>query len=201
VIDRTTHHEQALRFGWACKWVENFGIKLNPARVATYRRDLGDLANHVEAGTGPQFEKERGLENLINSVVEAQELIEIYAGLKSREDGHLADLLRKYIGGTALRNQETPRTSVARNTGFHLWFAATAAKCHVPIDLAPPADATIRTSTETIAIECKRLFSPRKVEQNIRKDFSSYRNDINNTTEGPKYLALWRCHWANSMSV
>jgi len=87
VIDRTTHHEQALRFDWACNWVESFGIKLNPARVATYRRDLGDLANHVEAGTGPQFEKERGLENLINSVVEAQELIEIYAGLKSREDG------------------------------------------------------------------------------------------------------------------
>jgi len=41
----------------------------------------------------------------------------------------------------------------------------------VPIDLAPPTDATIRTSTETIAIECKRLFSPRKVEQNIRRGF------------------------------
>jgi hypothetical protein len=92
VIDRITHREQALRFDWACKRVESFGIKLNPARVAIYRRDLKDLADYVEAGTGLQFEKERGLENLINSVVEAQELIEIYAGLKNREDAHLADL-------------------------------------------------------------------------------------------------------------
>jgi hypothetical protein len=104
-------------------------------------------------------------------VVEAQELIEIHAGLKSREDAHLADLLRKYIGGTALRNQETPLTSLARNTGFHLWFVSNAAKCDMPIDLAPPADATIRTNAYSIAVECKRLFSPRKVEQNIRKGF------------------------------
>ena len=171
VIDRTTHREQALRFDWACKWVEGFGIKLNPARVAIYRRDLEDLADHVEAGTGPQFEKERGLENIINSVVEAQELIEIHGGLKSREDAHLADMLRKYIGGTALRNQETPLTSLARNTAFHLWFVSSAARCDVPIDLAPPADATIPTSDYSVAVECKRLFSPRKVEHNIRKGF------------------------------
>lgn len=171
MIDRTTHREQALRFDWACKWVESFGIKLNPARVAIYRRDLEDLADHVEASTGLQFEKERGLENVINSVVESQELIEIHAGLKSREDAHLSDLLRKYIGGTAFRNQETPLTSLARNTGFHLWFVSTAAKCDVPIDLTPPADATIRTIADSIAVECKRLFSPRKVEQNIRKGF------------------------------
>jgi hypothetical protein len=83
----------------------------------------------VEAGTGLQFEKKLGLENVINSVVEAQELIDIYGGLKRREDAHLADLLHKYIGGTALRNQQTPLTSLARNTGFHLWFVSTAAKC------------------------------------------------------------------------
>jgi hypothetical protein len=171
VIDRITHREQALRFDWACKWVESFGIKLNPARVAIYRRDLKDLADHVEAGTGLQFEKERGLENLINSVVEAQELIEIYAGLKNREDAHLADLLRKYIGGTPLRTQETPLTSLARNTGFHLWFVSNAAKCEVPIDLTPPADATIPTSDYSITVECKRLFSPRNIKQNIKKGF------------------------------
>ncbi len=71
--------------------------------MKSYRRDLEDLANRVEAGTGLQFEKERGLENIINSVVEAQELMDIYAGLKNREDTHLKELLRKFIGGTALR--------------------------------------------------------------------------------------------------
>jgi hypothetical protein len=132
---------------------------------------LEDLADHVKAGTGLQFEKERGLENVINSVVEAQELIEIHAGLKSREDAQLGDLLRKYIGGTPLRNQETPLTSLARNTGFHLWFVSNAAKCDVPIDLAPLSDATIRTSAYSVTVECKRLFSPGKVERNIRKGF------------------------------
>jgi len=171
VIDPTTHREKALRFEWACKWVESFGIRLDPARVAIYRRDLEDLADHVEAGTGPQFERERGLENVINSVVEAQELIEIHAGLKSREDAHLAAMLRKYIGGTALRNHEAPRTSLARNTGFHLWFVSSAARCDVPIDLAPPADATIPTSGYSVAAGCKRLFSPRNVEDNISKGF------------------------------
>jgi hypothetical protein len=171
VIDRTTHREQALRFDWACKWVETFGIKLNSARVAIYRRDLEGLANHVKTGTGLQFEKKRGLENLINSVVEAQELIDMHAGLKNREDVHLADLSRKYIGGTTLRNQETPPTSQARNTGFHLWFVSTAAKCDVPIDLAPPADATISTSISSIVVECKRLFSPKNVQKNIKKGF------------------------------
>ena len=72
----------------------------------------------MKAGTGLQFKKKRGLENLINSVVEGQELIDIHAGLKNREDVHLADLLRKYIGGTTLRNQETPPTSQARNRSF-----------------------------------------------------------------------------------
>jgi hypothetical protein len=166
-----THREQAVRFGWACKWVENFGITLDPARVAIYRRDLEALADHVEAGNGLQFEEKRGLENIINSVVEAQELIEIYAGLKNREDAHLADLLRKYIGGTPLRTHETPRTSEARNTGFHLWFVSNVAKCDVPIDLTPPADATIPTSDYSITVECKRLFSPRNIKQNIKKGF------------------------------
>ena len=171
MVDRTTHREQALRFDWACKWVESFGIKLNPARVAIYRRDLEDLADHVEAGTGLQLEKERGLGNIINSVTESQELIEIHVGLKNREDADLGDLLRKYIGGTALRSHETPLNSLARNTGFHLWFVSTAARCDVPIDMTPPADATIRTAADSIAVECKRLFSRRKVEQNIRKGF------------------------------
>jgi hypothetical protein len=75
VIDRITHREQALRFDWACNWVESFGIRLDPARLAIYRRDLKDLADHVQAGTGLQFEKDRGLENIINSVAEAQELM------------------------------------------------------------------------------------------------------------------------------
>jgi len=171
VIDRTTHREQALRFGWACKWVENFGIKLNPARVATYHSDLEDLARHVEAGTALQFEKERGLENIINSVVEAQELIEIHAGLKNRDDSHLADLLRKYIGGTALRSHETPLTSQPRNTGFHLWFVSNAARCDVPINLLPPADATISKNDCSVAVECKRLFSPRNIHKIIKKGF------------------------------
>jgi hypothetical protein len=171
VIDRLTHREQALRFGWACKWVESFGINLNPTRAAIYRRDLEDLADHVKAKTAVDFEKERGLENIINSVVEAQELIDIHAGLKNRQDAHLGDLLHEYIGGTELRSRETRQTSRARNTGFHLWFVSTAAQCDVPIDLAPPADATIHKSDISVAVECKRLFSPKKVEQNIRKGF------------------------------
>ena len=134
-------------------------------------------------------------------MVEAQELIEIYAGLKNREDAHLADLLRKYIGGTPLRTQETPLTSLARNTGFHLWFVSNAAKCDVPIDLTPPADATIPTSDYSITVECKDSSAPGILNRISKKDFSSYRNDINNTTGRLKYSAFWHCHWANSVSL
>jgi hypothetical protein len=175
VIARITYRDLALRFGWACNWIESFRIKLNLARVATYRRDLDDLTAHVEARTGLQFEKKRGLENIINSVVEAQELVEIYAGLKNRDDKHLADLLHKYIAGTELRSLETPRTSQARNTGFHLWLVSTAVQCEVPIDLTPPTDATIRANPDSVAVECKRLFSPHNVEYSIRKGFRQLR--------------------------
>ncbi len=171
MIEKASYDEQFKRFCWACDWIESYGIKLNSSRLAIYRRDLADLVAHEKAGTTKRLEKKRTAERLTNSLLESQELIDIYSGLKNCEDAALPDELKKFIRGPELRSLETPQTSLARNTGFHLWFAAMAKKCLVPTRLLPPTDVLIRVGSDWIAVECKRLFSPRNVEDNVSTGF------------------------------
>jgi hypothetical protein len=157
-----------------------------------YLRDLEDLERHVQQGTGEQFEDERGLANITNSVVDAAELVEIHTGLKNREDPILKKLLVKYVRGTDLRSAETPLTTEARNYGFHLWFAATAGACDIPIQLTPPADVLIRPSSYSVAVECKRLFSATNVGKNVSKAFSQLRSRYETHTGSDDSMVLSR---------
>ncbi|MBA3351916.1 MAG: hypothetical protein H0U23_05740 [Blastocatellia bacterium] len=57
MIARQTHREQAIRFQWACDWVQGYGIRMNNSRTDSYKRHLDKLAGHFENGTANSFEE------------------------------------------------------------------------------------------------------------------------------------------------
>ncbi|MBA2269802.1 MAG: hypothetical protein H0W20_04275 [Chthoniobacterales bacterium] len=131
-----------------------------------------------------------GRQTLINSLAEATELIEIHEGLKDRTDSELPDLLQKFISGTPLRADEAPGKSKARNTGFHLWFAAAAARCGLKIDLTSPGDVGITWGEGRIAAECKRLLGARKVDGRISKGFRQLKRTYSGGTVASSLYGL-----------
>jgi len=64
---------------------------------------------------------------------------------------------------------ETPQRNQnrSRNIGFELSIAAAAARCQLPISFDGPGDLSVLPNGDSIAVECKRPFTARKIEARV----------------------------------
>lgn len=170
-LQRHSYREQQEKFGAACDWITALGIKLDATRVGKYARDLVQITEFHESGRIDELIKQHSFPSLINSLVEAGEFIDLHEGLKNNRTSGLVSRLRKFASGSVMASDEKPPGNVARNIGFELTTAATAATAGLPIDLDDPSDIWIPLGAHPIAVECKRPVSHGKVETRIKEGF------------------------------
>jgi hypothetical protein len=130
---------------------------------------LQEIADYYSRGSIDDLVKERSFVRLLNGIAQASEFIDIHRGLRRvPRSEELAARLRDFVGSTPMLLDETTENSRARNIGFELSIAATAARGGLPVELVAPADLSIQTSARSFFVECKRPFRERKVPNRIR---------------------------------
>ena len=157
--------------GEACDWISSMEVPVSGTRLAMYQRDIAELAANYRGGQEALDRLMKRFPNLLNSALEAMDLVTIHRGLVSHPDQDaLRERLRMLISGPEFGSNEKPESSSnrARNYGFELLMAARAAAGGYRVDLSHIADLVLRKGEKTIYIECKRPQSAGKLNRNVK---------------------------------
>lgn len=156
----------------AIKWMEGLGIRLQSGRTQHYEKVLGYWKDaHLTASS----EEGRAIfPDFVSSMSEIHEFVNIHQGLANvdpTELSSIADKLRKGVNGPINSVDETSGTTVARNFLFEVSVAARAHRPQSGVEaiLNSRSDTGIRMGGKKLWVECKRVTSESKLEQNLSK--------------------------------
>lgn len=160
------------RYSKAIGWMAEIGVKLGPNRLAHYDKVVRAWKEDYE--TASEEEGSRIFPDFVVSVFEIHDFLDVYSAFKDtpREElGCIIAKLEKGVNGPVNAASETLRSKGARN---YLFEAATAARSHRPESgveaiLEADSDTGVRVGKSKVWIECKRLTSPDRIYDNVRK--------------------------------
>lgn len=161
-------HDQV---GEACEWIASMDVRVAGTRLAAYQRDMKNLAANYQGGQEALDRLLQQFPNLLNSALEAMDLVTIHRGLSSYSDHKsLRERLHMLISGPEFGADENASSSNnrARNYSYELLMAARAAASGYEVDLSHIADVVLRKGEKTIYIECKRPQTAGKVNRNVK---------------------------------
>ena len=182
---RFTYRQHAEQFAAACDWLIDLGVSIDSTRASEYRALLASIAEYYETGKIDVLVERNGYPRLFNAMVEAQEFIHIHTGLIGRSDTEMLSRLREFVCGTVLLVDESPQRNQnrSRNIGFELSVAAAAARSAVPISFDSPGDLYLLIDAESLAVECKRPFTARKIEARVSEGLKQLRQRYESTVK------------------
>lgn len=170
-IRRFSYGDQNSRFIAACGWLTALGLNIHSSsRMATYARDLEQIDDYFKRDKIRNLITRRGYARLLNSLIEATELMDIHEGLSViPANSSLIARLQKFLSGSEMLVHEKSPANVARSTGFELLIAALAAGAGLPVNFDSAGDLLIPLNPNSVRIECKRPLSHSKMPQRIRQ--------------------------------
>jgi hypothetical protein len=152
------------------------GIAIDATRVGHYERTLAEIADYHERSAIDDLIARRGAPSLINALSESTEFVDIHTGLSRASDLHMVRKLRQFVRGAKMLRDETTAANQARNLGFELLLAASAASCGVKVNLEPPADLSLIGTKQRYFVECKRPFAEKALSDRIGQGLKQLRN-------------------------
>lgn len=156
----------------AIEWMKGLGVNLQAGRTQHYERVLRHWKDAYRTATAE--EGQQMFPDFVSSMSEIYEFVNIHKAFASVEAPLLKSIvekLRKGVNGPINATDETPNSTAARN---FLFEAGVAAKAHKPgrgveAILDARSDTGIRIGQKKLWVECKRVTSIDKLEQNLRK--------------------------------
>lgn len=159
------------KFEEVCAWFDSLGFRFAVTRYGIYHKNLQKLK---ELSNGERIFKDTPDENLVaimkemmNSHVEANEIIRVYNDLKGLDIQEYLDQIKKVITGQEFR--ATSENDPARDFLFELSMAARFLRAGYKISLKSICDIEVKLPDgRTLFIECKRVKSLKKLSKNIK---------------------------------
>jgi len=162
-------------FDQTVNWLSQFKSDHLSTRIAKYRKSLSLLADAHDAGRVRELLESWNEDVLMNDFLEASSLNLIHRGLCNFDNGDavLRDKINDLFSGPDHSNDENPATSntLARNTSFELVLSARFALAGYEIHFDREADLIITDKPSVLFVESKRIYSPERIEGNVRKAF------------------------------
>jgi len=164
--------------------LENFlrglGLHKGPDRLRQLAKNVATIDAALKAGTLISLEEREDVEDLVWSLVDAQEFVKIYEGLKDEPPDVIKPLFRKALQGTLHPGRETSyKSNIGRNTAFELRLAAGLRKAGAQVQLGQRADLIIDHAGVRVYVECKRPFVSSTIRANIEEARKQLRNRLN----------------------
>jgi hypothetical protein len=160
------------KYSKAIDWMVSIGVKLRTNRLDHYDRVVGAWAKNYK--TASVEEGKEVFPDFVSSVVEIRDFVDVYSAFKDIPKERLTAIiskLNKGVNGPTNAVDETPKSTQARN---YLFEAATAARLHRPESgveaiLDAESDTAARIGVKKVWIECKRVTTTDRIEDNFRK--------------------------------
>jgi hypothetical protein len=172
------HHENVRQ---ACAWMESQGVKFSRGRIAQYLRGCRIVAEHDAPGSSLKTLGKAEYRRLVNSLIESQEIVDIWKGLK---DGADASLLEELPGISFGKRDETDMAQgrSRKCRAFSLYVKTLLARAGYVFGTHPTCDIVLAETPE-IMIECKQASSEsgfeKAVSQGKRQLRAHYADDPN----------------------
>jgi hypothetical protein len=129
------------------------------------------------------------------ALMESLEFAEVVSFLATLEKSIIAPKLAKILDGPALPSEESSSSNVARNVQFELSFASMLSRAGFSPELGEHPDVSIIVDGRVFLFQCKRLFTPAKLQTRIREAGRQLRDDRKNhpaTARGIVVMSLSR---------
>jgi len=160
------------KYSAAIQWMEGLGVKLSPGRTSHYEKVIRYWKDSYK--TASPDEGKKIFPDFVSSMFEIHDFLDIYKAFKNVPPDQLAsvvDKLQKGVNGPINAAEEAPASTSARNFLFEVVVAA---KSHRPAKgveaiLDAESDTGISVNGKKIWVECKRITTPDKVQDNVRK--------------------------------
>lgn len=177
------------KFEEVCGWFDDLGFRFAITRYGIYHKNLKNLN---ELSSGKNVFKDASNESLVsimkemmNSHVEANEIIRIYNDFKGIDSQEYIEQVKKVITGQEFR--ATSESDPARDFLFELSIAARFMRAGFRVSLKGICDVEVKLPDgRSLFVECKRVKSLKKLSKNIKvanqqivrriKDSSSLKN-------------------------
>lgn len=171
-------------------WLSKMGIPVSLLRISKYKKDLEYLAEHYKNGTLNSVEKNQELPDLMNSIYESNELINLRSGLKKYKSANLIARLKRSIEGPFNPVQEIPGTNNARDICFELIMANVFSMAGFDLDFNDYGDMETTFENNPLFVECKRIHSPKNLRQNVKKAFFQLENRYRSNSDARGLIAI-----------
>jgi hypothetical protein len=113
------------------------------------------------------------------SLVEATELADMYCSLPVMSAKTLREKFGAILEGPFNPQEETAASNLARNTAFELHLAGWLSHKGIPTRICHNPDVLCEMADRRLFIQCKRPFSRRKIEDNIKRACKQLSIDLN----------------------
>jgi hypothetical protein len=184
----------------ALAFCTNLGIEAEAGRFGQYRKDVqraidistAGLASFSPAELERIREEARRLRIALSESLEFGKLLPYLQSCKAED---IVPKLRKVVDGPPLPSDENESSNIARNIQFELTFASMVARAGFAPKLGEHPDLRVVIDGRDLLFECKRIFSPSKVEARLEQAGKQLKRDAKNfpmTARGIGVVSLSR---------
>ncbi|WP_076419521.1 hypothetical protein [Colwellia sp. UCD-KL20] len=167
----------------ALLWMEKIGVKFSSGRTQHYKKLISHWKDHYKVAT----KKEGNIifPDFVSSIFEIHNFIDIYKAFQNTPNNqlvHIVEKLQKGINGPINSAEESPKSTAARNFLFEASFAA---RAHRPANnvlaiLDAVSDTGIKIDNKKLWVECKRITTVGKIEDNVKKACKQLESTLKN---------------------
>ncbi|KPL00628.1 MAG: hypothetical protein AMJ90_07940 [candidate division Zixibacteria bacterium SM23_73_2] len=167
------------------QWLIGLNIPFDKSRFGQYEKNVELLDEHYKKGEVKELLRRTDFEDIVVSLNESTELVEIYEQLKYLNPELLRKKLKLIIGGPFLTKNESSEkgTNLARNIFYELYTMAVLK--HAGFEILPelPSDVAFTFESKIILFECKRPQTKGSVESNFFKAVKQLTKNLNSLNE------------------
>jgi len=147
----------------------SLGLRRAPVRLHGIIANLKEIEQARAENQLASLNAHPRVAELVWSVVEAQELADIFRSLQGYEPQVMKRLMQKALTGPLQPIHETLNSNIARNTVFELALGARLRRAAAGVTMRQQADLLVDHAGARLYIECKRPLYEHSIRRNIEK--------------------------------
>lgn len=167
-------------------WLIANKVNLGNSRFEQIYNNFNEIVQYNEQKKLNEYVQKYGFETYLYSSLDAFAFIEIYKVLSKQTalpQKKLRDKLQESIKGPFLQKDENPLISNVNSRNFLFELELAAKISNSGIKLLDLDDIQFEYDSYNFHVECKRLISKNKVEENIEKAYTQLQTKLNNKND------------------
>ncbi|HEY8515703.1 MAG TPA: hypothetical protein VIS07_09340 [Candidatus Binatia bacterium] len=157
------------------------GVRTAGTRIAVAAKRIREIWEHIATHRPDEDWPRVGGFRDVSLLIEGSEFATLLPCIErwlAEQPEDVSSKLNRVLSGPLLPTQETAETNKARNVLFELTLAAKLERFGRRTEHGEHPDVTLRLPQRDIFLECKRTFSPKKVDENMKDAEAQLASDL-----------------------